>query len=272
MHQVFSIFDKDDNGDVSLEEIEMACLEIHRERLSLSSSMRDLDSAVGRLDQILMSVYYIVAILLFIGLLSISFSGWLTSASAFVLGLSWLIGSTSQEVLAAIVFLLAKHPYDVGDLVMIDGYEGGHVVKEIMLLSTVFKKTDGNIVQIPHTVLNAKAIQNYRRSGPTSETISWDVDFGTTFEQIESLRERMLEFLEHEKRDYNPSCDITVDSFNDQTKLTLKTSIPYKSNWANAALKAQRRNKWICALKIALAQLSIFGRRFLLSGAFENLC
>lgn len=86
----------------------MACLEIHRERLSLSSSMRDLDSAVGRLDQILMSVYYVVAILLFIGLLSASFSGWITSASAFILGLSWLIGSTSQEVLAAIVFLLAK--------------------------------------------------------------------------------------------------------------------------------------------------------------------
>ena len=108
--EVFAIFDRDDNGDVSLEEIESACLEIHRERMSLSSSMRDLDSAVGRLDQILMSLYYIVAILLFIGLLSVSFSGFLTSASAFILGLSWLIGSTSQEFLASIVFLLAKHP------------------------------------------------------------------------------------------------------------------------------------------------------------------
>lgn len=108
LKEVFVMFDKDDNGDVSLEEIEMACLDIHRERKSLSSSMRDLDSAVGRLDQILMSLYYIVAILLIIGLLSVSFSGFLTSASAFVLGLSWLIGSTSQEVLASIVFLLAK--------------------------------------------------------------------------------------------------------------------------------------------------------------------
>lgn len=46
LQQVFALFDKDENGDVSLEEIEMACLEIHKERQCLASSMRDLDSAV----------------------------------------------------------------------------------------------------------------------------------------------------------------------------------------------------------------------------------
>jgi len=35
----------------------MAVVECHRERKALASSMRDLDSAVGRLDAILMSVF-----------------------------------------------------------------------------------------------------------------------------------------------------------------------------------------------------------------------
>ena len=39
--------------------------EIHREQLSIEHSMRDLDSAVGRLDNILMSVYVIVVIIIF---------------------------------------------------------------------------------------------------------------------------------------------------------------------------------------------------------------
>lgn len=134
-------------------------------------------------------------------------------------------------------------PYDVGDLLTVDGYEGNFVVKEIMLLSTIFKKTDGNIVQIPHTVLNTKAIFNYRRSGATSESITWDVDFGTTFEKIEDLRNMMVEFLEHEKRDFLPTCDISVVNFNDQSKLTLSASIPYKSNWSNSALKSQVRRE-----------------------------
>lgn len=38
--------------------------EFHREQLSIENSMRDLDSAVGRLDNILMTVYFVVAILI----------------------------------------------------------------------------------------------------------------------------------------------------------------------------------------------------------------
>lgn len=37
----------------------MSCLEIHRERLALSNSMRDLDSAVGNLDGILMRFVFV---------------------------------------------------------------------------------------------------------------------------------------------------------------------------------------------------------------------
>lgn len=37
--QAFTIFDRDANGDVSLEELEMSALEIHRERLALSNSV-----------------------------------------------------------------------------------------------------------------------------------------------------------------------------------------------------------------------------------------
>lgn len=79
-HVAFSIFDKDDNGDATREEVETAyvplgvdsahtdthtrCLDVHRELLSLSASMKDIDSAVGRLDNILMSLYVVIAALI----------------------------------------------------------------------------------------------------------------------------------------------------------------------------------------------------------------
>lgn len=44
----FAIFDKDGNGDATRDEIEAAVLIMHRERLSLEASMRDLDGAVRR--------------------------------------------------------------------------------------------------------------------------------------------------------------------------------------------------------------------------------
>lgn len=33
------------------------------------------------------------------------------------LGLSWLIGESSSELLSSSIFLFVKHPYDVGDMV-----------------------------------------------------------------------------------------------------------------------------------------------------------
>ena len=44
-----------------------------------------------------------------------------------------------------------------------------------------------------------------------------------------------------------------------QEKLTLRADIKYKSNWQQGTLKAQRRNKWICALKTSLEKLKIWG-------------
>lgn len=61
---VFALFDRDGNGDASMEEIEIACMDFHREQLSIEHSMQDLDSAVGRLDNIFMSLYVVVAVLI----------------------------------------------------------------------------------------------------------------------------------------------------------------------------------------------------------------
>ena len=48
--------------------------------------MRDLDSAVGRLDTIFMSLYFVVAILIFAVMLDAQVATLITSASTLVLG------------------------------------------------------------------------------------------------------------------------------------------------------------------------------------------
>ncbi|KAI1796400.1 Mechanosensitive ion channel-domain-containing protein [Ganoderma leucocontextum] len=253
----FAIFDKDSNGDVSRDEIEMACMEIHREQLSIEHSMRDLDSAVGRLDNILMSLYFIIVILIFAVALEAQVATLITSAGTLVLGLSWLIGSSLAEVLTSIIFLFVKHPYDVGDRVTVN--KDTFTVKEIRLLSTIFLDSNACLVQAPNTVLNGVFIHNMRRSPQMSESFEFDVAYATSFEQIERLRELMLSFLNVERRDYQPIFDVYVIDMPGQEKLTLKADIKYKSNWQQGTLKAQRRNKWICALKASMEKLKIFG-------------
>ncbi|WVF70531.1 hypothetical protein IAT40_005322 [Kwoniella sp. CBS 6097] len=253
----FAIFDKDGNGDATRDEIEAAVLGIHRERLSLEASMHDLDGAVRRLDDIFMVFVLAIVILILAAMVTTKLTTLVTSAGTFILGLSWLIGATMQEILAACIFLFVKHPFDVGDRVDIDG--NSYTVAKMQLMSSSFKRTDGKYVWIGHNVLSTKVIENIRRSGPIAETFVFEVDFETSFEALQALRARMLKFCKDNSRDFLPVFDVIVDDIPAQGKMVLKADIKYKSNWQQGALKVQRRNKWICALKMSLADLKIWG-------------
>jgi hypothetical protein len=95
----FSHFDKDLNGDISMEELEMVCNEIHLEKKAIAASLKDLDSVIKKLDEVLMFVIVIIAIIVFISIISNSAAAALTSAGTVVLGLSWLLQATAQEFL-----------------------------------------------------------------------------------------------------------------------------------------------------------------------------
>ena len=43
-----------------------------------------------------------------------------------------------------------------------------------------------------------------------SETFTFDVSYGTSFQDLERLREKMLEFLKTERRDYQTNFDVRV--------------------------------------------------------------
>ena len=253
----FAIFDVDGNGDATRDEIESSILAIHRERLALEASMRDLDGAVNHLDGIFMVIVVAIWVLVLASMITNKLTTFVTSAGTFILGLSWLIGTTMQEILLACIFLFVKHPYDVGDRVDIDDKQ--YTVVKMQLLSTNFRRIDGKYVWIGHNVLSTKVIENIRRSGPTSETFTFDVAFDTGFEALQALRARMLAFCKENNRDFLPVFDVIVDDIPDQGKTVLKADIKYKSNWQQLALKVQRRNKWICALKMTLADLKIYG-------------
>ena len=130
---------------------------------------------------------------------------------------------------------------------------------ELGLLSTIFRDTDGKYVQISNAQLSQKAITNHRRSGPIEEPFKIDVAYTTNFMQLESLRTKMIGWLEHEGRDFRPGLNISIASLTDQSKMSVSTGIRYKSNTQDGGLKSRRRNRWVCAFRTYMAELEIFG-------------
>ena len=259
-----------------MSELEAVCVEIGKERKSITASLKDLDSVVSKLDAVLVFFVGIVTLLVLISLISTSAAGVLTSAGSAVLALSWLFSSTAQEFLASCIFVLVKHPFDVGDRVYIYGNAGvllkgdDFFVKEISLLYTEFKKMEGQIVQAPNSYLNTLFIQNVRRSGGLAEAVSLTVKFGTTLDQIDDLRQHLLEFVKAEKREYQPNILTEIRDVVEAHSVNLNVVFFYKSNWQNELLRLQRRNKFICAMMVSMQEVGIEGPRMRIPGQKED--
>ncbi|KZM26256.1 calcium ion binding [Ascochyta rabiei] len=272
----FSMFDKDMNGDISMEELEAVCVEIGRERKSITASLKDLDSVVGKLDDVFMFIVFIITVVVFISLISTSASGVLTSAGSTLLALSWLFSATAQEFLQSCIFVFIKHPYDVGDRVQIYGNSGDlgrgddYFVKEIALFYTEFKKMQGHVVQAPNSYLNTLFILNHRRSGALAEAVPIIIKFGTTLEQIDRLRQMLLEFVTSEKREYQTNILTELRAVQEVHWLEMNVVFFYKSNWQNELLRLQRRNKFICALTMSIQECGIEGPRMRYPGQKES--
>ena len=269
----FAMFDRDMNGDISMEELEAACVDIGRERKSITASLKDLDTVVSRLDNVLEFFVVVISLVVFLTLISTSAAGVLTSAGSSVLALSWLFSTTAQEFLQSVVFVFVKHPFDVGDRVTIYGNSGAaglgddYFVKQISLLYTEFKKMEGHIVQAPNSYLNTLFILNQRRSGALAEAVPIVIKYGTTLEQIDALRQRLVEFVRSERREFQSNILTEMRQVTDNFSITLNVVFFYKSNWQNEGLRLQRRNKFICMLMIALQEIGIEGSRMNLQGA-----
>ncbi|KAI9869024.1 MAG: hypothetical protein M1813_002847 [Trichoglossum hirsutum] len=272
----FQMFDKDLNGDVSMEELESVCVEVGRERKSITASLKDLDSVISKLDGVFIFIVIIITLLVFISLISASAAGVLTSTGSTLLALSWLFSATAQEFLQSVIFVFVKHPFDVGDRVDIYGNTGDkmkgdtYFVKEISLLYTEFKKLEGHVVQAPNSYLNNLFILNMRRSGALAEAVPIVIKFGTTLEQIEELRKRLLGFVTAEKRDFQGKILTELRDITEAHSITLNVVFFYKSNAQNELLRLQRRNKFICCLMVAISDIGIEGPRMRLPGTKED--
>ncbi|KAL7795390.1 Mechanosensitive ion channel domain-containing protein [Trichoderma ceciliae] len=259
----FSMFDKDLNGDISIDEFEAVCNEIQLEKKAIAASLKDLDSVIKKLDKVFLFVIVVIAVIVFVAILSDSTAAGLASAGSSILGLAWMLQATAQEFLQSIIFVFIKHPFDVGDRVTIYGNTGAtltgddYYVTEISLLYTEFKKMQGHIVQAPNSLLNTVFILNQRRSNGLSDSIPLEMRFGTPAHLIDDLKARMLEFVQNNKRDYQPSIITEMTGFKEVRSCTMNLVFFHKSSFQNELLRLNRHNKFVTELMYQMVQVGI---------------
>jgi len=131
-----TIFDPNKRGFVTPKSLKHTMTRFYNERVGLGHTLKDSQTAVDRLGLVYYSVaivgIIVAAALLFAG--SSSYDVWIGITSFFVT-LAVVFGSTLKSIAENIVFIFFRHPYDVGDLLLIEGVF--YSVRRLELLSTV---------------------------------------------------------------------------------------------------------------------------------------
>jgi small-conductance mechanosensitive channel len=253
--EAFQIFDKDGNGNLSRREFRDTVVQIYRDRKGLAQSMRDTSQALGKIDNTLLVIQLMITMIICLVIFNVNFWNALVPFGTLLVASTFIFDTSARNLCQGIVFQFVTHPYDSGDMVQIDG--SYMLVENIGILGTVFETAEGIKMYAPTTVLITKLIRNIRRSGNMGEVVYLNVDFRTSNEQILELRERLIEWVNGQSRDFESGFDLRLNEIVDMNKVILSMWLPHKGNWVELSKRWQRKTRFMLALKTILNEMNI---------------
>jgi small-conductance mechanosensitive channel len=191
---------------------------IYKERKALTASLADMSSAIGKLDGVLLGIALIICIFIFLLIFNkTSTVESLVPVSTFVLGFSFIFSNSAKTLFESLIFIFATHPFDVGDLVLIDS--DFLFVKEFGLVSTTFRRWDAQEIIAPNALLaTTKLIHNIRRSRAMWEVCSINIAYDTPLEVLEEINVRVKQYLLDNNREWAGGHQVNINSISQMVR------------------------------------------------------
>ena len=258
--KAFTMFDEDDDGTASKSEFKSVILRTYKERKDLIRSMRDVSQAVRKLDSMMFYLAIFItgfASLVILGIFASDSWTAILSLSPLIVAWSFVFGNSLKNFFEGLIWVFVVHAYDSGDRVFIDGQN--LIVYKINLLSTVFRRFDGQEVYWPNSQLAQKPVYNIRRSPHQSEIIETYVDLMTPSYKIEQFREAIRMHLASEHKDWYPNLTLNSDLVVVQglPRLKLLVDVQHRSNWFESSKRWDRRTRLVFKIAETLHKFEI---------------
>lgn len=256
--RVFAGLDFNHTDDISESEFVRAVDAIYQERADLITVLVTNSDVVSRLDNLMLTLVAILLLIIIFPLIGFSPSEALmplgVSLAPTIVACTLIFGETIKSIFAALVFLLATHPYDVGDRVYME--QGNYFVRKIGLLSTMFERWDGLIVYIPNSVLATKAICNVRRTGFQSQRVELVLPASISRDRLAELEGRLEGFVQAESRDF-ASIRSARYEMREVNQLVLVITLRHRFNFFDGYDRCRRNNRFMLFLKQSVHDLGI---------------
>lgn len=258
------INDKDLKEPLKYEDISNEAIKLQVEKMDMSRTLVDRESIFSKLDLILSAVVAYGAVVILLILFNIDYKVYLATIGPAFFTFGWIFSDTIKEIYNCFVFLLVKHPYDIGDRVIIDNKE--YTVSRTDVLSSSFIDINGKLCYMPTPVLFNKTIFNIRRSKKQSEILTLSCGSQTKFADAIKFKEDLVAALAEKKHDFTGHVEIYKFEM-EAGNVALSILIEHISNFQQESEKIKRR---VICLNIVENVLSKSGITYNNSFKFED--
>ncbi|KAI4292806.1 hypothetical protein PAPHI01_2080 [Pancytospora philotis] len=230
----------------------------YKERYIIYKSIEQINAAIDKVALFVKACTLVVACIA-VYLSALENKSSVTGVVSTIFGAQFVNRIISDNVVRSLLFLFVIHPFDIGDRVLItlNAVEENFVVAELNVFSTLFYRWDGTSVFIPNHILANQPITNIRRSGPTMETHSIQIDSATDPSKLYVLKQMLLEFVRANSEIYTDYVLVNYEKIENSSKLFVKVLIQYQSNLQNYESYLKKRSYFIIELNRALRSLDI---------------
>lgn len=252
----WKILDRNGDSCVTVDEVISSIVDVFQARKGLARSMSDSCDVVGQAQRILYIV--LMAVLLFVGI-GILVPGALPKVwagiSAALLSLSFVFGNSIREVFESCVFLLVSHPFDLGDIIRIEGEQ--YVVREMSLHRIGVTTMMGSAVNLmTHDLIHA-AITNVTRSDNKWDSVSFEVDSDTTLQQCERAADHVVDTIGEHRHLFGGKYRVWVVDAGAMNKLCVTLYFDHNTCGTDLLRMGEAKTRIATALANGLRQVGV---------------
>lgn len=250
------LLDRDGDCFVTLKEVIDSVVQVVGNRDNLVKTMRDSSTVINQSKRI---IHVVLVALVAIGAVALfnpqAFSRILTGAGAALITISFVFGNSLRQLYENCVFLFMRHPFDVGDVVRLDGER--YTVDSIHLQHVEATHISGLQTNIPLHVLCEKDIVNKTRSQALWEGVHFACDNSITLPQCHDVASYVVNAIESDPGLFGGLYRVSLASANADQKVTLCIFFDHANNGIDAVMQAQARTRIVAAAALALRELHI---------------
>jgi small-conductance mechanosensitive channel len=251
----FSLFVGNWNGVIKETDIFTTLLSIARERRALKTALYDGESSVDRLDSAISGTCAMILFVFYFIIFGYNAQQVLTTLSSFLLAVAFAVGSSAKALLESIIFIFGRHPFDIGDRVVIDKVV--YTVAKVGLLTSELRRYDNSIVYFSNSELSSKPILNLRRSPDQVDLIKMQVSFYTKKRQLKMFESKLASFMSKHTYHYHPKFEVEYQDLENSNRMNIRIWVTHRSNFQNMKRYRERRGRLILFIKKACENLGI---------------